>query len=250
MKFRRHIPSISVLYNRISKNNLQSSSITTDELWYSRIFGRKISVYFTWILLSMGMTPNQSTLLSFLLGIVGLYFFSFKEFAFTIIGFVFFHLYIIIDSSDGEMARFLDMKSEIGAFYDKLLHYLMKIGIIIVISLQIYNRVEQAEIIILGLVVAIISGFSSTFYHLLPRNNFISYAQQVREDGMLISYIRKFFRLITGDIELSIVLFILLVLEKTYKLDIVFPLVIILLSQGVLLIVYLTEQLYRTSLKT
>lgn len=244
MIFRKNIPPVGKLYATISKNNLQKSSIKTDELWYSRVFGRKVSIYFTWLLLKLGLTPNQSTFLSFVLGTLGLCFFASSNITYIIFGFTLFHLYIIIDSSDGEMARYLDMKSDMGAFYDKLLHYLMKIGIIIVISLQIFNSTADIRVIIFGLVVALLSGFTSTFYHLLPRNTKVSYADQVKQDGVLVSYLRKFFRLITGDIELSIVLFLLLISEPLFKIQVSQILFLLLVSQFLLLLSYIIEQLY------
>lgn len=249
MKSKRSIPSVSVLYTKISKNNLLKSAISTDELWYSRILGRKISIYFTWLLLNLGATPNQSTLLSFICGVIGLYFLTSIHFPAFLFGFIFFHLYIIIDSSDGEMARFLNMKSEMGAFYDKLLHYLMKIGIIVTTSIQVYNRVGLLEILILGLLIGLLSGFTSTFYHLLPRNNTVSYSEQVLQDGTAVALVRKVFRLITGDIELSIFLLICVVFERITHISALYPLSFLLFSQVVLLSTYIVEQLYSSAMR-
>lgn len=247
---KKKIPSVKNLYKKISKNNLQKNSVETDELWYSRLIGRKISIYFTWIFLKLGMTPNQATLVSFLLGILGLLFLSFNSTFFFTLGFILFHLYIIVDSSDGEMARFLNMKSDMGAFYDKLLHYLMKIGIIIVLSIQVYYRFNNPIYIIFGLSTALLSGFSSTFYHLLPKNNTVSYSDQVKSDGLLLGYIRKIFRTITGDIELSIILILLVLFELLINQRLGYVYLFLLISQFILLVLYVLQQIFINSIKT
>jgi phosphatidylglycerophosphate synthase len=237
------IPRPTKLYLKISKNILQESSIETDELWYSRLFGRKISIYFTWYFLRLGLTPNKATLISFLVGLLGLLLFSFDNILSVILGFVFFHLYIIIDSSDGEMARYLNMKSELGAFYDKLLHYVMKIGILLVLTLHAYYFYDKVSIIIFGLGVALISGLASSFYHLLPRNNNTSYSEQVGQDGFFLSIARKLFRSITGDIELSIIIFLTLMLGMIFNQIkiILFPLLVF---QLILMLLYFFQQFH------
>lgn len=249
MRNNNKIPSVKILYSKISKNRLQNNSIQTDELWYSRIFGRHISIYFTWVMLKLDLTPNQATLIAFIFGIVGLLLLSVSNFFLFLLGFICFHLYIIIDSSDGEMARYLNMKSEMGAFYDKLLHYIMKIGILVVISIQIFNLTQNLLYIILGLITGLLSGFSSTFYHLLPRNNIISYSDQIKEDGRLIGLIRKIFRSITGDIELSIIILVIFVAKELFSFDPINLLFALLFSQFILLQLFIFQQIYITSLK-
>lgn len=243
------IPSVSALYSKLSKNNLQSNAITTDELWYSRLIGRRISIYFTWLFLNIGLTPNQATLISFILGIFGLFFMSMGNSLYFFLGFVFFHLYIIVDSSDGEMARFLNKKSDMGAFYDKMLHYVMKIGIIIVISAQLYYRDQSPYYIVFGLIAALVSGFSSTYYHLLPTNINVSYADQVKSSGKLVGFIRKIFRAITGDIELSILLLFLVMVESLTNSSILWLLKILLASQLLLLSLYVVQQTILDTIK-
>jgi len=45
--------------------------------WFERIFFRRISIYFTKLLLKMGISANQATLISFFIGIIGGSFFCF-----------------------------------------------------------------------------------------------------------------------------------------------------------------------------
>ncbi len=116
------ISSPKELYKRYSKNYLTKKGPEVDELWYSRLIGRRISIYFTWIFLHSNITPNQITLLSLLSGLVGCVFVAIPKLSTFLIGFLFFHLYIILDSSDGEVARIRKMQSPLGKYLDRIFH--------------------------------------------------------------------------------------------------------------------------------
>lgn len=87
----------------------------------SRYINRKFSIgIFTPLLLKIykGITPNQVTILSFVVGLVSsLYFFL----GYAITGAVLIQLSSILDGCDGEIARLKHMQSKLGDFVDAIL---------------------------------------------------------------------------------------------------------------------------------
>ncbi|MEX0895728.1 MAG: CDP-alcohol phosphatidyltransferase family protein [Patescibacteria group bacterium] len=240
---RIEIPTVSTMYQQLSKNKLQAGLISTDELWYSRVIGRKISIYFTWFFLKTGISPNQITGLAFIMGCIGLSLMIFLKSWVFFLGFICFQLYIILDSSDGEVARFLSLKSDLGAFFDKLLHIIMKSGIFISLGIGLFILSENAFHLAIGLVTAYLSLLSSTFYHLLPVNTQIPYAQQIAQSSRFLALLRKIYRTITGDIEISLVLAALIVMHQVFGIEILQALIWFITIQLGLLVLFFVQQM-------
>jgi len=83
--------------------------------WFDRNFLRKLSIYFSKTFIKAGYTANQVTAIDFFFVIVaGLYFVLADAYGW-LIGLLCFLLYLIIDCSDGEVARYwLYKKRETG----------------------------------------------------------------------------------------------------------------------------------------
>lgn len=86
--------------------------------FYSVFFLRKFSKILTWLAVRIGATPNQVTLLSFVIGLYAAYSFSQGGFAATLIGAILLQLSIIVDCVDGELARYTRKFSSLGAWLD------------------------------------------------------------------------------------------------------------------------------------
>lgn len=82
---------------------------------------RKISIYFSWFFASLGISPNAITILSFILNIVVSCLFFTGIYFNYISGLVLYTFALILDMSDGEVARLTNKKTEIGAFLDPFL---------------------------------------------------------------------------------------------------------------------------------
>lgn len=83
-----------------------------------RPLNRRLSKYFTRFLLRTSWTPNQITALSFMLGLVGLLFFSRGGYIASLTGALFFQFFYILDNCDGEVARAKGMSSRWGGWFD------------------------------------------------------------------------------------------------------------------------------------
>lgn len=111
---------------------IKSQSITIENIkkikrekrfdWYNEAILRKISPYFDWFFLRIGLGGNQITFLSVLPIIIGSSLFLFSNPFYWILGWAVMQLYAILDCCDGEVARFKNEMSKFGATMDEFLH--------------------------------------------------------------------------------------------------------------------------------
>lgn len=102
----------SLLFEKLKKN--------TDGP-VSRILNRPISIKISELLLKTKITPNQISLISFIVGFFGALFFYFGEYIFLVIGGILVHLSSIIDGCDGEVARLKLVETKYGGWFDAVL---------------------------------------------------------------------------------------------------------------------------------
>ena len=102
---------------KLSKEIKNSRKICTE--FYSRFFSQIFSHYFSSLFILLGISPNIITGLMGLLVIpLSLLFYFSNEFYAIIYSFLFV-IINILDTSDGEVARYTKKTSTKGVFYDK-----------------------------------------------------------------------------------------------------------------------------------
>jgi phosphatidylglycerophosphate synthase len=93
------------------------------EEWYVRLVLRPISIYLTKFFILIGVSANQITYLSIPIGIVGCLLYSMGGYFYSVAAILTFHLFIILDCCDGEVARYRKTTgSALGLFLDVLGH--------------------------------------------------------------------------------------------------------------------------------
>lgn len=102
----------SLLFEKLKKN--------TDGP-ISRILNRPISIKISELLLKTNITPNQISLISFIIGLFGALFFYFGDYVFLVIGGILVHLSSMIDGCDGEVARLKLIESKYGGWFDAVM---------------------------------------------------------------------------------------------------------------------------------
>jgi len=116
----------------------------------SRYINRRISIPLTVLIVksNLPLTPNQVSLLSFLLGIVAALFYILKN---PILAGILVQVSSIIDGVDGELARILGKQSKLGAYLDAVLDRITNIAIMASIAyyLAITNNINELTITIL-----------------------------------------------------------------------------------------------------
>lgn len=115
-----------------------------------RIWQRKISIYFTKLLLYTGITGNQTTMLSVLTGFLAGIFLAYGEYVSMIIGAILLELWHILDHVDGEVARYRGAESFTGGYVDHLAYYIVEPYAFVCLSFGVYNIFGDVRVFIFG----------------------------------------------------------------------------------------------------
>ncbi len=99
-----------------------------DPLWISNIFWRPVSIYVTWLLIRLGVSPNQVTCVGVILAIASSLILLAPSTAVYLASVVVMQLFFLLDHVDGELARFRahhlgDSWDQSGRYLDVLTHY-------------------------------------------------------------------------------------------------------------------------------
>ena len=87
----------------------------------SKIFNRPISIRISRLLVKTGVTPNQISLMSFIIAIFAALSFYLGDYIYLVIGGILVHLSSIIDGCDGEVARLKLEETRYGGWFDSVL---------------------------------------------------------------------------------------------------------------------------------
>ena len=89
---------------------------------FSTLFTRRLSRLFTFILIKISprVTPNQVSMLSFVVTILAAIFFMMPNWWLRVFGVILLQIGFALDCSDGEIARIKNMSSKFGAWLDSI----------------------------------------------------------------------------------------------------------------------------------
>lgn len=93
------------------------------EHWAGRLYMRRLSPYLTRVLLRTAIAPNAVTALMALVGVAAAALVSLPGVAAAVGAVALIQLQILLDCSDGELARWLDRRSSAGVYLDRLAHF-------------------------------------------------------------------------------------------------------------------------------
>jgi len=109
-----------------AEQRLLKGLIKNSDGFMSRYFARPISIGLSWRLAPHGVTPNQMTIVSTLVGLAAAPFFLSASPAVQVIGGLLFVAHSVLDGCDGELARLTFRESRLGGlldfFSDNLVH--------------------------------------------------------------------------------------------------------------------------------
>ena len=153
----KKIPSIKEL-----RKQLQSIKRRENLTWVGRICNF-LSIYVTRVLILTPITANQVTFLMFLSGLLSGIFFATGKYVYVLVGLLFFHLYGILDWSDGEVARYRGIFSPKGGYADYMIHIIVNPLIIMGMALGGFfnNPLPIPNYVFL------IAGFSGAFFYMI-----------------------------------------------------------------------------------
>jgi phosphatidylglycerophosphate synthase len=92
---------------------------------------RPISTRISYLLMDTSVTPNQTTIVAFLIGLVGVVLIFMGGYVNTIVGTVLLQVNSIVDGIDGELARIRHQNSDFGAYLDSVCDEILNSGTMI-----------------------------------------------------------------------------------------------------------------------
>jgi phosphatidylglycerophosphate synthase len=119
---RSRTPSIAELRAVVHPPGLLDRN--SGEHWAGRLYIRRGSPYMTRALLRTPATPNGVTWAMIAVGILAALAFTIPGIWGALLAFLLIQLQITLDCVDGELARWLDRKSPVGVFLDRIGHFL------------------------------------------------------------------------------------------------------------------------------
>jgi phosphatidylglycerophosphate synthase len=94
------------------------------EHWEGRLLMRRFSPYLTRLLIRTPITPNGVTWLMILVGVLAAGALTLQGVGWAVVAFLLIQLQLLLDCSDGEVARWRGVSSPTGIYLDRVGHYL------------------------------------------------------------------------------------------------------------------------------
>ncbi|WP_405144839.1 CDP-alcohol phosphatidyltransferase family protein [Sphaerisporangium sp. NBC_01403] len=101
------------------------------EHWAGALYMRKLSIYVTWALARTPITPNQVTGLMILAGLLAGVVLALPGLWAAVAAAVLIQVYLLLDCSDGELARWTHRTSITGVYLDRVGHYFCEAALLI-----------------------------------------------------------------------------------------------------------------------
>jgi len=146
----------------------------------------KISPFFSWIFIRMGLHPNTVSLIWIAMLFIPIYLLTTGNYFYSVIAVGIIFLTMIIDTSDGEMARTLNKTSELGYYLDELAHTFT--FPLLYMAVAIGDYVNSGSYLILSL------GFMTSFFCMqrsIVKNLIISPEEQKKNKQNSVNFTKK-----------------------------------------------------------
>jgi phosphatidylglycerophosphate synthase len=138
------------------------TSRRNEEHWAGRLYMRAVSPYFSWLFIRIGFSPNQLTSLMVVCGVLGGVVVALPlsppEWPWllgAVVGALLIQAYLLLDCSDGEVARFTGKTSITGVYLDRIGHYLSEVALLVGLGYRAEGALQSGGWVELGLVGAI-----------------------------------------------------------------------------------------------
>lgn len=115
----------------------------------------KVAIYFTWVCLKCRMSANQVTVLSGIVSILGAIFLISNNSFIVLLGVICFHLFAILDMSDGEVARYRKQGGVAGHYLDWYMHFISSTSLMVGLFIASIGSVNSPFLILIGVMAVI-----------------------------------------------------------------------------------------------
>jgi phosphatidylglycerophosphate synthase len=107
-----------------------------DEHWAGRVYMRRVSPAATWLFARLGWSPNAVTAGFILCGLAAAGVTVLPGLAPAVGAALLIQLYLLLDCSDGELARWSGRTSVTGVYLDRIGHYLAEAGLLAALGIR------------------------------------------------------------------------------------------------------------------
>ncbi len=117
----------------------QPESVTArrnEEHWAGRFYMRRLSPYGTWVFARLGWSPNAVTWLMIGTGVAAGVVLAAPGFGAAVAAALLIQLYLLLDCSDGELARWSSRTSVTGIYLDRVGHYLAEAALLVGLGIR------------------------------------------------------------------------------------------------------------------
>lgn len=97
---------------------------------------RRVSIYVTKVALRMGLSANAVTLLMWVAGIAASLVMTQPGLGWAVLAALLIQFYLLLDCSDGEVARFRRTISALGVYLDRLGHYVVEGSLLVAVGVR------------------------------------------------------------------------------------------------------------------
>ena len=127
----------------------------------------RLSIYFSWLFVNLGITANQVTIIFFLVGLLGSILIFKLSLLYIFFGYILYRLHIILDVSDGEVARFTQKFSINGAYWDYMIHAILYPLYFFGMTTAVYYEYDNVIFLFIGTVAVLVTSLM-----LATKNNY------------------------------------------------------------------------------
>lgn len=125
------------------------------EHWAGRLYMRRLSPYATWLLVRAGRTPNQVTWAMIAAGVLAGAVLALGGVAAAVAAALLVQLYLLLDCSDGEVARWTGRTSITGVYLDRVGHYLAEAALLVGLGVRAEGAAGAGGWVVAGLAAAL-----------------------------------------------------------------------------------------------
>ena len=144
---------LATMFKNVSLSEVREKSRRSNAIINNRIhwFSSKFSIYFSHFFINIGLSADAVTIVFFLIGLVGALSALTGGLLGSIIAYLCWRLHIIVDMSDGDVARFNQSFSHRGKYWDAMIHSTLNPLFSLLIPIGSYNQTNDAQFLFLGI---------------------------------------------------------------------------------------------------
>ena len=135
----------------------------------SRLLNRHISIRFSRLFLYLGLSPNQISVMTFVLGLLAALSASYGDYAHVAIAGLLFQLSSILDGSDGEVAKLRMTGSVKGEWFDTILDCVTYLAFFVGVTVGLYEITGTSGVLFIGFltIATAVLNLSVLYFYLL-----------------------------------------------------------------------------------